>query len=159
MAAMVGPGCERKITRTPLLRHWCLVSNLHRVRTMQYKHIIYLPMGPFSRAFTTARVAVNILDAIVRLGQYGTRRRLTSMNGVSRPGQDQRSSASRRQAHLWRMPNENCCGSLIMEVARAGGSSAKKWEAFIDKSHHRSDSGRSRNSAVTSCTSAHYPPF
>ena len=73
MAAMVGPGCERKITRTPLLRHWCLVSNLHRVRTMQYKQTIHPPMGPFSRASTTARVAVDILDTIVRLGQCSTR--------------------------------------------------------------------------------------
>ena len=49
--AMVGPGCEWKITRTPLLRHQCLVSNLQPVRAMQYKQVIHPPMGPFSRAF------------------------------------------------------------------------------------------------------------
>ena len=74
MAAMVGPGCQRKITWTPLLRHQCLVSNLHRVRTMQYNQTLHPPMGPFSRASTTARAAVDILDTIVRLGQHGTRR-------------------------------------------------------------------------------------
>jgi len=50
--AVVGPGCERKITRTPLLHHRCLVSNLQPVRDMQYKQAIHPPMGPFSRAFT-----------------------------------------------------------------------------------------------------------
>ena len=50
--AMVGPGCERKITRTPLLCHWCLMSNLHPVRVMQYKQVIHPPIGPFSRVFT-----------------------------------------------------------------------------------------------------------
>ena len=87
MAAMVGPGCQRKLTRTPLLRHRCLVSNLHRVRTMQYNQTLHPPMGPFSRASTTARAAVDILDTIVRLGQHGTRRWLTGMNGVRRPVQ------------------------------------------------------------------------
>ena len=51
--AMVGPGCERKITRTPLLRHRCLVSNLHRVRAVQYTRIRHSPMGPFSPASLT----------------------------------------------------------------------------------------------------------
>ena len=50
--AMVGPGCDRKITRTPPLRHQCLVSNLHPVRAMLYKQVIHPPMGPFSRAST-----------------------------------------------------------------------------------------------------------
>ena len=50
--AMVGPGCDRKITRTPPLRHRCLVSNLHPVRAMLYKQVIHPPMGPFSRAST-----------------------------------------------------------------------------------------------------------
>ena len=50
--AMVGPGCDPKITRTPPLRHRCLVSNLHLVRAMLYKQVIHPPMGPFSRAST-----------------------------------------------------------------------------------------------------------
>ena len=34
-----------------------------------------------------AKAAVNILNAIVRLGQYGTRHRLMGMNGERRPVQ------------------------------------------------------------------------
>ena len=48
------------------------MSNLHPVRIMQYKQVIHY--GPLLAGIHLARVAVNILDAIVRLGQYGTRR-------------------------------------------------------------------------------------
>ena len=85
-----------------------------------------------------ARVAVNILDNIIRLGQYGTKCWLTTgMNGSVRPEwgskchpQHQFSSASRRYTYLWSRPDESAYGSLIIGVAGAGASSAKKWEAL-----------------------------
>ena len=75
--AMVGPGCDRKITRTPPLRHWCLVSNLHPVRAMLLQTSHIPTYGSLLADIHLARVAVNtvnILDDIIRLGQYGTKR-------------------------------------------------------------------------------------